>query len=115
MKFRRIANAALALSFLAYTIQAQAPRAAYDQLNRGNSQYQKGDLEAAIASFTKAIEISSSLDNGAGSGDWKKGLRPEEAIANFNKVGVIDPLTAIAYSNRGLARFQMRDYEGAIS
>ena len=111
MKFHLIAKAALALSVLAAPCVAQTPRAAQDHFNRGGSLYQKGDFEGAIADFTKAIEISSRLDNR----DWKGDAGFAGAASNFDKVRVLDPLAAAAYANRGLARYQLRDYEGAIA
>ena len=111
MKFHLIAKAALALSFLVAPCVAQTPRAAQDHFNRGESLYQKGDFEGAIADFTKAIEISSRLDNR----DWKGDAGFAGARSNFDKVRALDPLAAAAYANRGLARYQLRDYEGAIA
>src|SRR5215475_3923163 len=114
MKIRHFTNAALALSFLALTAQAQASRAANEYYNRGNSLSQKGDYEGAIADFTKAIEISARLDNRSRGDDWKSKTRVGAAATNFDDVGVIDPLTALAYNNRGVARFQLGDFSGAI-
>ena len=82
MKFHLIAKAALALSFLMAPCVAQTPRAAQDHFNRGESLYQKGDFEGAIADFTKAIEISSRLDNR----DWKGDAGFAGARSNFDKV-----------------------------
>src|SRR5262249_48577897 len=112
MKLHSIAKATLALGLLALPCQAQAPRTARDHFNRGDSLYQKGDFEGAIANFTKAIEISSRLDNHGRADDWWGRIG---AASNFDKVRVLDPLAAAAYANRGLARYRLRDYEGAIS
>src|SRR5262245_35835926 len=115
MKFHPITKAALALSLLSAPCLAQAPRAAHDHFNRGGSLYQKGDYEGAIADFTKAIEISSRLDNRGRADDWKRNTGFGGAASNFDNVKVLDPLAASAYVNRGLARYQLRDYEGAIA
>src|SRR5262249_45619744 len=111
MKLHSIAKAALTLSLLAAPCLAQAPRAAQDHFNRGSSLYQKGDFEGAIADFTKAIEISSRLDNR----NWQGGAGFGGAATNFDKVRVLDPLAAAAYGNRALARYKLGDYEGAIA
>jgi tetratricopeptide (TPR) repeat protein len=111
MKLHPIAKAALTLSLLAAPCLAQAPRAAQDHFNRGGSRYQKGDFEGAIADFTKTIEISSRLD----SSNWQGGAGLGGATTNFDKVRVLDPLAASAYANRGLARYKLGDYEGAIA
>src|SRR5262249_54536636 len=91
---------------------AQAPRAAHDHFNRGSSLYQKGDFEGAIADFTKAIEISSRPGDRGRTDDWWGKIGP---ATSFDKVRVLDPLAAAAYANRGLARYRLRDYEGAIA
>src|SRR5262249_54579920 len=111
MKFHPIAEAALTLSLLAAPCLAQAPRAAQDHFNRGSSLYQKGDFEGAIADFTKAIEISSRLDNR----NWQGGAGFGGAATNFDKVRVLDPLAAAAYGNPALALYKLGDYEGAIA
>ena len=51
MKLHTIAKAAIALGLLAPPCLAQAPRAAHDHFNRGDSLYKKGDFEGAIADF----------------------------------------------------------------
>src|SRR5262249_23214338 len=111
MKFHPIAEAALTLSLLAAPCLAQTPRAAQDHFNRGGSLYQKGDFEGAIADFTKAIEISSRLDNR----DWQSGAGFGGGATNFAKGEVLDPLAAAGYANGGLARIKLGDYEGAIA
>src|SRR5215813_6424668 len=112
MKFPSVVKAALALSILAAPCMAQEPRAASDYFKRGVSLYRKGDFEGAIADFTKAIEISSRLDNHGRGDDWS---RKTGAASNFDKVRVLDPLAADAYANRGLARYRLCDYDGAIA
>src|SRR5262249_5955219 len=119
MKFHPIAKVALALSYLVLQFvlpgQAQTTPAAQDHFNRGGSLYKKGDFEGAIADYTRAIEISSRLDNRSRDDDWRSKMGFGDAAANFDKVRVLDPLTASAYANRGLARYQLKDYEGAIT
>jgi tetratricopeptide (TPR) repeat protein len=112
MKFHSVAKAALVLSLLAAPCIAQAPRAARDYFNRGDSLYRKGDFEGAIADFTKAIEISSRLDDRSRANDQGREMG---AASNFDKVRVLDPLAAAAYANRGLARYRLCDYDGAIA
>src|SRR5262245_18832067 len=115
MKLHPMVRAAIALSFLATPGLAQAPRAAHDHFNRGSSLYNKGDFEGALADFTKAIEISSRLDNRGRADEWKNKTGFGGAASNFDNVKVLDPLTALAYANRGLARYRLGDYEGAIA
>jgi len=115
MKLNRMANAAFALSFFVLLAQAQTLRTAQDYLSRGSSLYEKGDFDGAIADFTKAIEISSRPDHRSRAGDWKNKTGFGDAAMNFDKVRALDPLTAVAYANRGLARYQLRDYDGVIA
>src|SRR5262245_1265641 len=115
MKLHSIAKAAFAMSLLAAPCLAQAPRAAHDHFNRGSSLYQKGDFEGAIADFTKAIEISSRLDNRRHPDDWKNKTGFGGASSNFDNVKAIDQLAAVAYANRAVARYQLGDYEGTIA
>src|SRR5215468_2750008 len=103
MKIHPIAKAALTLSLLAAPCLAQAPRSAQDHFNRGGSHYKKGDFEGAIADFTKAIEISSRLDNRNWQGD-----------AGFDGAPAINPRLHDAYNNRGIARYALKDYDRAL-
>src|SRR5262245_66261123 len=98
MKLHPIAKAALTLSLLAAPCLAQAPSAAQDHFDRGGSLYQKGDFEGAIADFTKAIEISSRLDNR----NWQGGAGFGGAPTNFEKVWGLDALGGAACANSGV-------------
>ena len=90
MKLDRMANAALALSFFVMLAQAQTPSAAQDHISRGSSLYEKGDLNGAIAEFTKAIEISSRPDNHGRADDWKNKTGIGDVAMNFDKVRVLE-------------------------
>ncbi len=105
MHCHRIIFIALVLCILASIAEGQSPRAAVDSYNRAAACYKKGDLDGAIAEFTRAIELSSRLGNPR---------RGAAGAFNLDQVKVLDPLTAAAYSNRGLMRFLKRDFDGAI-
>jgi tetratricopeptide (TPR) repeat protein len=103
---------ALSCAFL--IAEAQPNSKAQSLFKRGNDCYAKGDFEGAIANFTKAIELSSRLD------DHPQNADPGLA-SNFNHIRVLDPLTAHAYANRGLLFLRMgkpdqaeRDFDRAI-
>jgi tetratricopeptide (TPR) repeat protein len=105
MQCHRIYFTALVLCIFASIAEGQSPRAAVDAYNRAAACYKKGDIDGAITEFTRAIEISS-----------RPGIPRGGAAAAFHldQVKVLDPLTAAAYSNRGLMRFLKRDFDGAI-
>src|SRR5262249_41578679 len=106
MQCHRICFTALVLCIFASIAQGQPPQAAVDAYNRAAACYKKGDIDGAIAEFTRAIEISSrpGIPHGGAAG-----------VFNLDQVKVLDPLTAAAYSNRGLMRFLKRDFDGAIN
>lgn len=58
----RCALSVVAVFVLIVTAGAQAPRDAHSAYNRARECYIKGDLDRAIAGFTRAIEISANLD-----------------------------------------------------
>jgi tetratricopeptide (TPR) repeat protein len=88
------------------TVQAQALYSADQYLKRGISRYGTGDLEGAIADFSRAIELNSrpgkarerdySIRSFTSGGSEKIG--PEQ-------VAVVDRFNALAYYNRGIAWF----------
>ena len=104
--------AAFLLCFATITA-AQTPSSAISLYKHGTSKLNKNDLDGAIQDFTKAIELSSRFgpakaDQGSRFGN---DLTTEAEAANIT---VVDPLTANAYSNRGVARMRKGDFEGAI-
>ena len=66
--------AALFLLLLVSAVAAQSarstPTSAAGYLSRGNARWQKGDLEGAIADYTKAIE----LDPNSADGYYNRGV-----------------------------------------
>jgi tetratricopeptide (TPR) repeat protein len=101
----RIYFTSLVLCIIASIAEGQSPPGAVDAYNRAAACYKKGDIDGAIVELTQAIEISS-----------RPGI-PRSGAAGafyFEKIKVLDPLTAAAYSNRGLMRFLKRNFDGAI-
>ncbi len=58
----------------------------------------KSRVIGAIADYNKPIELD-----------------PNDAISDYNKAIEINPNDASAYSNRGIAKFKLKDYYGAIA
>src|SRR5262245_34882626 len=103
-----IVSTLLAFCISASLGYAQSRDAANDCYERASSHYKKGNLDAAIAEFTRAIELSSHLVKPG------RNLGQMEAAFNFDRVRVLDPIAARAYANRGMIRFLKRDYDSAI-
>jgi tetratricopeptide (TPR) repeat protein len=86
-------------------------------LNRGNQQYEAGDLVDAIVCWDKALDItpdSHTAWNNRGIALRKLG-RIEEAIASYDKALQIKPDTHAAWNNRGNALFNLGRFEEAIA
>jgi len=98
-----LAIASLALSGLSGALaQTRSPRAnsTEDFFNRGVARYLQGDLDGALRDFDRAIEIASTISPGAYAA---------------NHTGVIFPEPALIHYNRGVTRYDLRDWEGAIA
>jgi len=82
--------------------QTRSPRAnsTEDFFNRGVARYQQGDLEGALRDFDRAIEIASTISPGAYAS---------------NHIGPIFPEPAVLLYNRGVTRYDLRDWDGAIA
>ena len=94
-----------------------APGDAVAYLNQGNAYADSGDLEQAILSYDKAIELNPEFTEAYfnrgyiyhSSGD------PERAILDYDKAIELDPLWALAYLNRGAAHTDSGNPEQAIT
>src|SRR5215470_1103542 len=82
--------------------QTGPPRAnsTEDFFNRGVARYQQGDLEGAMRDFDRAVDIASTISPGAYAS---------------NHTGVIFPEPAVILYNRGVTRYDLRDWDGAIA
>jgi tetratricopeptide (TPR) repeat protein len=82
--------------------QTRPPRANSTEefFNRGVARYQKGDLEGAMRDFDRAIDIASTISPGAYAS---------------NHIGAIFPEPAVLLYNRGVTRYDLRDWDGAIN
>jgi tetratricopeptide (TPR) repeat protein len=82
--------------------QSRQPRAnsTEDFFKRGVDRYQQGDLEGAMRDFDQAVDIASTISPGAYAS---------------NHVGAIFPEPAVLLYNRGVTRYDLRDWDGAIA
>ena len=107
----------LSLLFGNVLVEAQTPRAAVNYYERGNKRLYAGELEEAIGDFTKAIEISSRL--GPANHRTDNPLSGRNSLVasdgDADRITVIDPLTANAYTSRGVARYRKGDIDGAVA
>jgi len=86
-------------------------------INEGVARYEKGDLDGAIADYTKAIELdprNAAAYNNRGAARKNKG-DVDGAIADYDKAIELDPRYVRAYANRGLARRKKGDLDEAIA
>ncbi len=85
--------------------------------NRGNAYDDKGEVDRAIADYTKAI----ALDPNYAIAYTNRGLTYEKkgevdrAIADYTKAIALDPNYAIAYTNRGAAYYSKGEVDRAIA
>ena len=90
---------------------------AADFQKRGNYKYQEKDFTGAINDYEKAIKI----DNKNFLTHFKKALAQEDigeidkAINSYNISIKLNPNYSNAYTNRGILKFQKKNYEGALS
>ncbi len=88
-----------------------------DYSNLGNAWKKKGELDKAIAHYTRAIEIDpkSAIAYTNRGVDLKDKGKLDEAIADHTKAIEINPKSAIAYANRGNARLGTDELDKAIA
>lgn len=100
--------------------QAQSttpPETEQEWFNLGMQQASQGDLEGAIASWDKALEINPSLAQGwqnRGSALGNLG-RLNEAIDSFDRVIYLNAEDVQAWNSKGNALYGLQQWEGAIT
>jgi len=95
-------------------VQAQTRNGALSQYNSGSRKLLKGDLDGAIHDLTNSIDISSRPWS-AKSTHQTDSAEVNSFADDTNGITIVDPLTAVAYTNRGLARYRKGDVEGALA
>jgi tetratricopeptide (TPR) repeat protein len=115
MRYRYIFSVGLLLSLSYVCLQAQTRQSAIDRYHDGGQKLEAGDWNGAIEDFTRAIEISSRLEGVKSSLSSPRTNGFTAASDDRNNITVVDPLTANAYTSRGLARYRQGDVDGAIA
>lgn len=83
---------------------------------RGNAAMNKGDYDAAIAEYSKSIELFPNSDNYNNRGlarQFKHDI--DGAIADYSKAIELNPKSAAAYINRCSVKQSKGDFDGAIA
>ena len=99
------------------TTQAAYAQNATDLLNSGLDKAKSGNLNGAIADWTRAIEIYPQYAMAY----YNRGLAKEKlsdfrgAAADYIKAIAINPNYAPAYNGRGNSKHSLKDYQAAIS
>jgi tetratricopeptide (TPR) repeat protein len=88
-----------------------------DLVNRGIEKGKKGDLDGAIADFTRAIELTPKDDAPYYNRAQAKWLKKDRAgaIADYTRAIELGSKNPAAYNNRGNARAENNDRDGAIA
>src|SRR5580765_7732103 len=90
--------------FLVLSTAGQSKSAAKGEVDKGLICLARGDFDGAIENFTRAIDIGSHHEARSGSGESANlKLKMNSGNSTSGEVTFIDPLTATAYSNRGVA------------
>src|SRR6187401_917089 len=114
MRYSRLTVITILLVISCVDAPAQTPAAAQKYFQQGVKNFAEGNLGIAFENYSRAIEISSHLDSlKPASSDPLKANKLTSSEAE--RVTVIDPFTAVAYTNRGLVRHQQNDLDGAIA
>lgn len=98
-------------------VPADAKAAAEAAFREGYESHRKGQLVAAIASYTKAIQ----LDPGCVRAYNNRGLAYQakrnlnRAVADFSEAIRLSPTLSAAYLNRGIAVLKQSDFDRAIA
>lgn len=83
----------------------------------GLKKQNKGDLDGAIADYTRAIELNSKYTEAFNNRGNVKGAKEDHdgAIADLSRAIELDPKHTISYNNRGAEKMQKGDFDGAIT
>ncbi len=102
-------------------LQAQAPRSAQDHFRRGLAHYTRGNLDAAIAEYNRAIELNPCSSHAFLHHDHAYRAKGDlnEAVANYESAIRIDSRAflnnrqvAEVFNNRGFIRLNQLNVEG---
>jgi tetratricopeptide (TPR) repeat protein len=83
----------------------------------GLKKQREGNLDGAIAGYTRAIELNPNYTEAYNNRGNLKGAREDHdgAIADYDRAIQLDPTHTISYNNRGVQRQEKHDWDGAIA
>jgi tetratricopeptide (TPR) repeat protein len=111
----------LILSFLiVFNVYGQTPESAVEYLKISYSQLQKGNLDEALTSVNKAIELDPKLADAFAvrSAIYNRKGEIEKVLADYSKIIELTPNAPdidVYYNNRGMILLQKGDIEGAVA
>jgi tetratricopeptide (TPR) repeat protein len=111
----------IALLFITWTTSlAQNPKTAEEYNNRGLNRQTSGDIDGAIADYTKALSLKSipvvmaTLYNNRANAFMAKSDFAS-AIADYGSAIQLQPANFENYYNRGIALYNKRDLDAALA
>lgn len=83
----------------------------------GLKKQHEGDLDGAIAAYTRAIKLNPNYTQAYNNRGNVKGAKGDHdgAIADFDRAIELDPKHTNSYNNRGVQRWEKHDWGGAIA
>jgi hypothetical protein len=112
MRYSRLTVLTILLVISCVDAQAQTPAAAKKYFQQGAKNFAEGNLGVAFENYSRAIEISLRLDSRKSDPLDRLKANNLATSSEAERVTVIDPFTAIAYTNRGIVRHQQNDFDG---
>src|SRR4051812_46427930 len=114
MNMKIVAKLMIGLLTLSVSVcLGQTLRKAEDYYQRGLVRYEKGDVEGAIADYSKAIEMypkyASAYNSRAAARKTKGDI--DGAIADYNKAIELSPEIALPYYYRGFIFLEKQDFD----
>src|SRR5262249_35443871 len=107
----------ISIFLLSSSAIAQSPQEARELYSRARQRYTRGDIDGAIADYTKAILLCTKPQadqrDHRQSGTLNPGLVPE--ALDTPGIALLDPLAASIYADRSLARYARGDLDGAMA
>jgi len=106
MRYRRVVLALFAsILFSGVAVQTQTPASATNYYQHGINKFERGDLDGALEDYNRAIEISSRLAPAKRTDSRSLSSANALGSAEADRITVVDPFTARAYTNRGIVRY----------
>lgn len=95
---------------------AQTPRLAFRYYEDGEKKLKHRDWLGAVEDFTKAIQLNAQLNPKTWPNKKASGEQAfDNSTSDSREVAVSDSFTAYVYTNRGVARYYLGDFDAAIT